>query len=395
MQLRIFARAIRASRPTVLFWTLICFPLLDELVSGLPVVAMPLLRDDLALSYTQVGLIFTVGQIVGLVFDPLMNLMSDRANKRWLVLLGMLGSALGYGLIAVAPHFAALLIAFSLISIAGTTSLDMAQATLIDGDLAAAARTMTRWTIAGGIGDLMTPLLIAGALGLGFGWRPLFWVAVLLWLGMATVVWPQRFPEASHAHDESDQPAPGPLASLREGLANPRLLRWAGITTVTSMLDEIFLGFAALYLTDVVGLQVAVASLLLGGQTIGGLIGLFALDRVLGRIRRERLLLGASLITLTSAVVLLTVRWLPATALALFAIGVSASCWYPLAAAAAYETLPGRSGTVRAVKSLGAPFEIVLPLVVGAVAQRWSVTAGLGVLCLAPVFVLLLLPKGD
>lgn len=395
MHLHTFARIARASRPTLFFWTLICFPLLDELVSGLPVVAMPLLRDDLALSYTQVGLIFTVGQIVGLVFDPLMNLLSDRANKRWLVLLGMLGSALGYGLIAVAPYFAALLIAFSLISIAGTTALDMAQATLIDGDLAAASRTMTRWTIAGGIGDLMTPLLIAGALALGLGWRPLFWVAALLWLAMATVVWPQRFPKASHAHDTPDQAMPRPLASLREALANPRLLRWAGITTVTSMLDEIFLGFAALYLTDVIGVHVATASLLLGGQTIGGLLGLFALERLLGRVRRERLLFGASLLTLASAVVLLAVRWLPATALALFGIGVSASCWYPLAAAAAYETLPGRSGTVRAVKSLGASFEIVLPLVVGAVAQRWNVTAGLGVLCLAPVFVLLLLPKGD
>ncbi len=188
---------------------------------------------------------------------------------------------------------------------------------------------------------------------------------------------------------------PRPLASLREALANPRLLRWVGIVTITFMLDEIFLGFAALYLTDVVGMHVATASLLLGGQTIGGLIGLVALDRILGRVRRERLLFGASLLTLASAISLLTVRWLPATALALFGIGISASCWYPLAAAAAYEALPGRSGTVRAVKSLGTPFEIALPLLVGFVAERWSVTAGLGVLCLAPLFVLLLLPKGD
>ncbi|BAS27171.1 MFS transporter [Limnochorda pilosa] len=36
---------------------------LDELISGFPVVALPLIRDDLSLSYTQVGLLFTAGQV--------------------------------------------------------------------------------------------------------------------------------------------------------------------------------------------------------------------------------------------------------------------------------------------------------------------------------------------
>jgi len=72
---------------------------------------------------------------------------------------------------------------------------------------------------------------------------------------------------------------------------------------------------------------------------------------------------------------------------------VGASNWYPLAKAAAYETLPGRSGIVRALGALGTPFEIALPLAVGLVAERWGLAAGLGLLGLAPVLVQLLLPR--
>src|SRR5690606_29046791 len=78
--------------------------------------------------------------------------------------------------------------------------------------------------------------------------------------------------------------------------------------------------------------------------------------------------------------------------LGLALIGFGAATWYPIAKSGAYATLPGRSGTVRALVSLGAPFEIGLPLLIGAVAEGWGIQAGISVLLLAPALVLLLLP---
>jgi len=78
--------------------------------------------------------------------------------------------------------------------------------------------------------------------------------------------------------------------------------------------------------------------------------------------------------------------------LALFITSVGAVGWYPIAKAAAYAQLPGRSGTVRAVVSFGAPFKVALPAIVGFVSGRFGVLAGIGLLGLAPVLILLLVP---
>ena len=78
---------------------------------------------------------------------------------------------------------------------------------------------------------------------------------------------------------------------------------------------------------------------------------------------------------------------------ALFTISLGAAGWYPIAKATAYAQLPDRSGTVRAVINLGAPFEMALPGIVGFIAGRFGVLAGVGLLGSAPLLILLLVPK--
>ena len=59
------------------------------------------------------------------------------------------------------------------------------------------------------------------------------------------------------------------------------------------------------------------------------------------------------------------------------AVGLAAAGWYPIAQAQTYAQLPGRSSLVRAITGLGAPFEAVLPAIVGFVAARFGLLAGL------------------
>ena len=44
--------------------------LLDELTFGFLVVGLPLARDAFGMTYTQVGLLFTVGAISALIVEP-------------------------------------------------------------------------------------------------------------------------------------------------------------------------------------------------------------------------------------------------------------------------------------------------------------------------------------
>src|SRR5207237_152380 len=123
-------------------------------------------------------------------------------------------------------------------------------------------------------------------------------------------------------------------------------------------------------------------------------LGLFALDRLFKRmaIPPWRLLLWLVLLGLFGVIGLLTTRSIALAACALFVISLGAACWYPIAQAEAYARLPGHSGTVRAVLSLGAPFEVALPGMVGFIAGRFGLLAGVGFLGLAPVLMLMLLP---
>jgi predicted MFS family arabinose efflux permease len=369
---------------------LLSVALLDELVSGFLFVGLPLLQADLSLSYQQVGLLFTIGGAAALLLEPPINLLSDRGSKRPWVLGGMLVLALGFALAGAAPSFAWLLLAFAIIPLAGGAAVGLAQAALIDGAPDDAPRTMTRWTMLSAVGDLLSPMTVALAAALSLGWRPLFWLGALLWLVAASTLWRQRFPHSDTATGSDE--TPGLLDGLRAALKQPMLLRWTAVVLLTTMLDEIFLGFAGLYLQDVLRADSVAISLALGTQMVGALAALTLLDRWVRRWRTQHLLIVLALLTLAGVVAFLLTRSVVVAAAALCVIGFGAAGWYPLAKAQAYAALPGRSGTVSAVAALGAPFEVGLPLVVGAVAARWGITAGVGLLGMAPLLVLVCIP---
>ena len=100
-----------------------------------------------------------------------------------------------------------------------------------------------------------------------------------------------------------------------------------------------------------------------------------------------------ALLTLAGIAALLFAQTLWLAGAALFAIGLGATGWYPVARAATYDRLPGRAGLARAITGLLMPLELALPAVVGLLAERFSLVAALGVLGLAPVGVLLLTPR--
>jgi Na+/melibiose symporter-like transporter len=253
---------------------------------------------------------------------------------------------------------------------------------------------MTRWTLMSGIGDLLSPLVVAAFVTLNLGWSALCWLSVGLWLGAAVVIWLQRFPRQTvSSDDDEDTTASSMLSSLRKALQDPLLLRWSILSILPTMLDEVFIGFAALYLRDVLHASEAVIGLVIVVQMIGAFLGLIVVDRLVGRIAPHRLLIWSALLALVGVVGFLSLHSIWLAACSLFVIDLGASGLYPIAKAEAYARQPGRSGVVRAVIGLGQPFEIALPGIVGLVASRFGVLAGVGLLGLAPLLVLILVPR--
>lgn len=92
--------------------------LLDEFIYGLSGAAMPTLKIEFALTYTQVGLLFTLPGLVGVLGDPVIGLLGDTRHRRKLVLGGILATALGLSLMAGAQRYATMLLADSVMYIA-------------------------------------------------------------------------------------------------------------------------------------------------------------------------------------------------------------------------------------------------------------------------------------
>ncbi|TMC22761.1 MAG: MFS transporter [Chloroflexi bacterium] len=372
---------------------LLSLTLLDELMVGFALEAgLPLLRDQVGLSYEQVGFLFSIGAVSALLLEPIINLLSDRTSKRWWVLGGLLSLALGYGLAGSTHNYIVLLIAFALIYPASGAAVGLSEAALIDDAPHAATRTMTRWTLIASIGDLLSPLVVAAFVALSLGWSELCWFAVIAWTVAALMVGLQRFPRPACAPDNDTSDA-SILANLRKAIRDPLLLRWAVLAILPFMLDEVFTGFSVLYLRDVLHADQVVISMSIVAQMIGALLGLLIVDRLVGHIAPQQLLVWLSLLSLTGIIILLSIHITIVAIGALFTISLGAAGLYPIAQAEAYARQPGRSGMVRAIIGLGTPFEIALPGLVGLVAGHFGVLTGVALLGTAPLLILLLAPK--
>ena len=90
----------------------------------------------------------------------------------------------------------------------------------------------------------------------------------------------------------------------------------------------------------------------------------------------------------------LLLPWLGAKLVVLAALSVATACWYPVAQAGLYGSLPGRSGVAVFWSSVTGMAGAAGPLVVGLLAQPAGLGWALAALAVAPVAVLVIV-RGD
>ncbi|HEX7174802.1 MAG TPA: MFS transporter [Pyrinomonadaceae bacterium] len=385
------ARRTPARRFSYFIYTLLLVEFLDEFVYGAREAAWPLVRDDLRLSYAQIGLALAAPGIVGIIIETFLGVLGDVWNRRALVLGGGLFFAAGTLLVASSDSFTLLLVALCVLSPASGAFVGLSQAALMDAEPARREQNMARWAFSGSLGNVAGPLALGAAVALGWGWRGLFLCLAALTLVVVVAAWRLPFPVPTAGVDDDDAVRHGLRAGLRDALRALRrreVVRWLLLLEFGDFTWDVLRGFLALYFVDVVGVSLSEAAFAVFVWTLVGLPGDFLIIPLLERVR------GLSYLRVSTACVIvlfpafMLAPGMTAKLFALGLLGLANAGWYSILKAQLYKEMEGRSGAVMTLQNVSGIISSTAPLALGAFAQRYGLEAMMWLLLVGPLVLL-------
>jgi MFS family permease len=356
---------------------LLSVALLDELSSGIAPNGSPdLLREFHVSPALAAGWTLVAMQLFGALEAPLFALTA-RWHRRSLLSAAQLAMAATCLCAAAASSHFLLLLALLFYGPATGIACGTAQAALVDAAPVEGEGTLSRWALYQSMGDLAAPLLLAGLALFGSGLRAAFVVAAALAMAQALLVragppLPRAMPASE---EESDEPG-------RAGLRGAIL--WCGAGVLCTLMDEALVSFGALHL-EALGATPLQRGLALGAATLAAIGALVVVERIPARLSGMRLLLVSSGGCAAVFAGCLVSSSLPVCAALLAVTFGLAAPLHPVVSARAFAALPGRSTVVNIVNSTMATVELAIPLLLGAIADRFGVRAALAAMILEPV----------
>ena len=403
--------------------TLLIIEFLDELVYGAGQAAWPVIRDDLGLSYVQIGILLSLPGVVGSLIEPFIGIAGDivrpggSSPRRTLILGGGVAFALALLLAAVSQGFISLLFALILFYPASGAFVSLSQAALMDAAPTRHEQNMARWTFAGSLGVVAGPLALSVALVLGPGWRGLYLVFAVI--GIILVFIARRFPFIPGAHsnggpeakqDSDDEglldSSPGqqddsnPVTQgFKSGVLNAlfalrkkEILRWLVLLEFSDLMLDVMYGFLALYFVDVVGITPTQAAMAVSVWLVVGLAGDFLMIPLLERVSGLVYLRFSVILELILFPAFLIVSTMWGKLVLLGLLGLFNAGWYAVLKGRLYTAMPGQSGSVMAVSTVAGLIGSLIPLLLGLIAQRYNIETAMWLLLLGPIVLLIGIP---
>lgn len=378
---------------TVILLTIIflVIELLDELVDGVRGAAYPLIRNDLHLSYVQVGLLLTIPNTVSSLIEPILGILGDLGRRRSLILGGGVAFAIALLLISLSYHFFGLLAAFVLFYPASGAFVSLSQATLMDIEPTRHEQNMARWALAGSVGNVLGPLSLACAVALHQSWRSVFFTLAVLTVFLVGILW--KYPlTILTASSQVEQP----IHSFNDGIRHAinalkrrNVLRWLILLQFADLMLDVLGGFLALYFVDVVGTSNTQASFALTVWLGFGLLGDFLLIPLLERVRGLEYLRFSAILALCLYPTFLVVPDINIKLFMLGFLGFLNSGWYSILLSSLYTAMLGQSGTVMTLNNLAGLVGGLAPLALGWVAQQYGLPQTMWMLLVAPIALLI------
>jgi FSR family fosmidomycin resistance protein-like MFS transporter len=197
--------------------------LLNDVMQSLLPAVYPLLKQNYALSFFQVGLITFAFHVTASLLQPLVGLYTDRRPWAYSLLLGTLFTLTGLISMAVAGSFATILVAASLIGMGSSIFHPEASrvARLASGGRYGFAQSL--FQVGGNTGSAIGPLL-AAYIVMPRGQASLAWFTVLVLAASGLLTFVGRWYERHLAFRRAN---PRPAHHLQHAQLSPTRVRWA------------------------------------------------------------------------------------------------------------------------------------------------------------------------
>ena len=389
----LLAKILRGVIP--LTYLLLLIEFFDELNYGIGNAALPAIRADLGLSYVQIGLLLGLPGIINAVIEPVLMLLGDTRYRKQIILGGGIVIALSLVAIATTQFFPVVLFAMVIGYPASGAFVSLSQATLMDLNPGREPQMMARWTVSGSVANLVGPLILAVGFALGFGWRWAFYAMAVLCVILVGFTWLKQFPINldTESSPQSSIQVKKLLAGFLDAMRNPNLMRWLILLQFSDLLLDVLTGYLPLYFTDVTGMSVAQASLMMSVLMLAGLVSNIMLIPMLEKFQGRNIVRISACVTGVLYVAWLVTPWLWAKIGLIILIRLVSLGWYEVLQGEAFASIPGRSGTVMATNSIMGLLGGGISFFIGWIAAQAGLPAAMWLLLAGPICLVLFVPK--
>jgi FSR family fosmidomycin resistance protein-like MFS transporter len=368
---------------------------LDELVFGVGETAWPFFRDDLHLTYTQIGLLLSVPGIIAAFIEPFLGILGDVWKRRILIIVGGILFTASLAVTSISTTFYLLLFSFILFFPASGAFVSLSQASLMDSDTTRHEQNMARWTFAGSVGVLTGPLLLGLFVYFGLGWRGTYaalatfstvcLLAALRYLPPDTVSAPS-FPSLRVVFDG--------FCLAFSALKRLEVWRWLLLLEFADLMMDVLFSYLALYFVDVARVTEFQAGVAVTVWLAMGLITDFLFIPFIDRQRDSiKFLRRTALMELFAFAVFLLIPGFIFKLIAVVVVNLLNTGWYSILQGRLYSSLPGQSASVMALGSVTAPLARFFPFMIGFLADQFGLQAAMWLLLLGPAALLIGLPR--
>ena len=350
----------------------------NDLFIALMVPLLPFIKEDLGLSFTEVGLLKSVFTGATAILQIPAGILAETMGEFWLLVLGNVWVGIGLVGMALASSYAALLALSFLGGLGGGAQHPLASSMVSraydDGGRSTAVGTVN---FAGDLGKMIAPLM-AGAVAISFGWRATMWVIGVASLAfmLVTVVARRNIDIGRPTQDMPAMNRGGPV-------------QMGGFVTLSGVgfLDSATRGAALAFLPFVMvekGMTPAQVTLMLFFLFSGGALGKFVVGWLGDRFGVVSLIWGTKGMTALLLILALTVPPLGlAPLMIILGIGLNGTSSALYAAVADFVPPHRRARLYGFFYTSNEAGTVLLPILYGVIADFYSLSVAMVVMGLA------------